>query len=83
MEVTYSKKELGFSDVDIRVLRAFNNGGFKRTEISNISKEEFDNSLDNIRQILWGLFPKLKHKDPIVYDRKTKKYQSLFKVNKG
>ena len=76
----FTYEELGLNKVDTKILKAFKRGSISRDDFPEITKEEFFNSLENIKQMLSGLFPNLKHKNPFVYNKKTKKYNSLFKV---
>ena len=76
----FTPKELGLSKIDEKVMAQFKKGSISTDDLPEITKEEFLNSLENIQEMLWCLFPNLKNKKAFVYDNKTKKYTTLFKV---
>tara|TARA_R100001129_G_scaffold174879_1_gene147492 strand:+ start:844 stop:1086 length:243 start_codon:yes stop_codon:yes gene_type:complete len=76
----FTYEELGLNKVDTKILKAFKKGSLSNDDFPEMTKEQFSNSLWNIQQMLWGLFPNLKNKKAFVYDNKTKKYTTLFKV---
>lgn len=65
------------------ILRKFIKGSVSKDNFPNVSKENFEKSLQEIRNDLYRLFPNMKDKDPFPHNKKTKKYNSLIKISKG
>ena len=77
------KKSLQFLDwknnLKEDIIKKFTKGSVTPDDFPHIPKENFEKSLEGIRNDLWELFPKLKHEDPFPYNKKTNKYDSLNK----
>jgi hypothetical protein len=62
------------------ILLGFAKGSVSANDFPHVSKKHFEEQLQAIKDDLWELFPNLKDKDPFPYNKKTKKYNSLIKI---